>query len=134
MGNNSSSKLCPQGMMDLMETTNFTEEEIRKWYQEFRKDFPDGHLTVDQFKGVYVQHFPNGDAAKFAEHVFRTFDQDGDHVLDFREFMTGLSVTARGTPKDRLRWAFEMYDIDESGYITKDECVEIVKVGIQTTF
>jgi len=128
MGNyNSSNSLCPQGMLDLIETTNFDETEIRKWYKEFRKDFPEGYLTIAQFRELYSKHFPDGDATKFAEHVFRTFDADGDHQLDFREFMTGLSVTARGGPKDRLRWAFEMYDIDESGYITKDECVEIVK-------
>ena len=130
MGNNASNKnLRPEVMSDLVETTKFSEQEIRQWYHEFVKDFPSGNLGVDQFKDIYIQHFPNGDATKFAEHVFRTFDKDDDHQLNFREFMTALSVTAHGGPKDRLRWAFEMYDIDESGYITKEECTEIVTVS-----
>lgn len=131
MGNSKSSKhLQPEVMGDLLESTAFTEQEIRKWYHDFSKDFPSGLVGVDQFKDIYVQHFPNGDATKFAEHVFRTFDKNEDHQLNFREFMTSLSITARGTAEDRLRWAFEMYDIDENGYITKDECTEIIKVRI----
>lgn len=121
-------KLGPEAITDLSETTKFTEDEIRRWYKDYVKDFPTGQMTIEQFKDVYRQHFPNGDATKFAEHVFRTFDKDNDHLLDFREFMTALSVTARGSASDKLQWAFEMYDIDESGYITKDECTEIIKV------
>ena len=124
-----SSKLSPQVMMDLSESTSFSETEIRNWYKDFRKDFPDGELSIEQFKDIYVKHFPNGDAAKFAEHVFRTFDKDQNHKLNFHEFLTALSITARGDSADRLRWAFHMYDIDENGYITKDECTEIIQVN-----
>ena len=130
MGNNASmQKLRPEALADLQHSTEFSEGEIREWYKNYIKDFPSGWFTIDQFKDIYIQHFPNGDATKFAEHVFRTFDKDNDHQLDFREFMIALSVTARGGPKDRLRWAFQMYDIDENGFITKDECTEIVKVN-----
>ena len=130
MGNQPSGKLRPEAMYNLLETTNFSEAELRKWYQEFQKDYPDGQLNIDQFKDVYIQHFPNGNATKFAEHVFRTFDKDKNHKLDFREFMCALSVTARGSPSQRLQWAFDMYDIDQNGFITKDECHEIIKVSL----
>jgi len=38
----------------------------------------------------------------------------------------GLSVLARGSLPERLQWAFNLYDVNGDGIITKDEMMEIV--------
>ena len=40
--------------------------------------------------------------------------------------MVGLSVLARGTLMEKLRWAFTLYDINGDGIITKEEMLDIV--------
>ena len=54
------------------------------------------------------------------EVIFRLY-------LDFREFITSLSLTSRGTPDEKLCWAFNMYDINGDGRISINEVINIVK-------
>lgn len=43
-----------------------------------------------------------------------------------QDFVMGLSILLRGTVQEKLNWAFNLYDINKDGYITKEVCLMTV--------
>lgn len=121
--------LRPEVLADLEGSTAFTAEEIREYYRNFIKDCPSGRMTMslDDLISAYSKIFPDGDAAKFAQHIFNQFDTDHSGRIDFREFLSALSIQLKGTLEERLEWAFNLYDLDGTGYIERNELVDIAK-------
>ncbi|CAG2170947.1 unnamed protein product [Oppiella nova] len=91
------------------------------------EEAPSGVVREDTFKLIYAQFFPKGaDTNQYAHYVFNTFDPDKTGAITFTDFVIGLSVLARGTVQDKLRWTFSLYDINNDGMITKDELSRII--------
>lgn len=129
MGKKSSKpkKLSDDDILELRKTTEFTEDELNKWYNAFKDKCPKGKMSKAKFCEIYSKSFQAGDPSIFAGHVFRTFDKNNDGTIDFNEFIQGLSIIMRGGKEMKLRWAFEMYDSDGSGEVCRKEMLEIVR-------
>ena len=41
-------------------------------------------MTRSEFQRIYEDIFPNGDSKMFADHVFRTYDNDSNGYIDFQ--------------------------------------------------
>ncbi|KAG0297030.1 Neuronal calcium sensor 1 [Linnemannia gamsii] len=122
----SQSKLTAEELEDLQQCTRFDKKELRQWYKGFIKDCPSGQLDKSEFHNIYKQFFPFGDSSTFADYVFNVFDTNKNGMIEFKEFIVALSVTSRGNLEHKLRWAFQLYDIDNNQMITYDEMLSIV--------
>ncbi|XP_034275398.1 recoverin [Pantherophis guttatus] len=126
MGNNKSGMISKEVLDDLKSNTKFSEDELVKWYEAFKKQCPDGRIGKAEFEKIYSTFFPNSDPKVYARHVFRSFDTNDDGTLDFREYIIALHLTSSGKTDLKLEWAFSLFDVDRSGEISKNEVLEII--------
>ncbi|XP_066129343.1 Kv channel-interacting protein 1 isoform X3 [Saccopteryx bilineata] len=134
----------PEGLEQLEAQTNFTKRELQVLYRGFKNECPSGVVNEETFKQIYAQFFPHGgesdldlekdparpslsDASTYAHYLFHAFDTTQTGSVKFEDFVTALSILLRGTVHEKLRWTFNLYDINKDGYINKEEMVDIVK-------
>ncbi|KAL4679422.1 hypothetical protein H8959_009072 [Pygathrix nigripes] len=127
---------CPSGVVN--------EETFKEIYSQF---FPQGDSTTYAhflFNAFDTDH--NGAVSfeilkilNISEegcilNISRNFDESPDkgkqmmnEVSKEMDFIKGLSILLRGTVQEKLNWAFNLYDINKDGYITKEEMLDIMK-------
>ncbi|KAK6188582.1 hypothetical protein SNE40_004729 [Patella caerulea] len=124
---NAPTRQGPDNIEELEQICNFSRDEIQVLYDNFNR-MSDGRSTVtkrDFIKG-YRKTFDGGDARKFAENVFRTFDTDGNEKLDFREFLVGLSCKSATDLQTKIEWSFRVYDRNGDGFISRQEMSSVL--------
>ncbi|KAM4748199.1 A-type potassium channel modulatory protein KCNIP1 isoform 1-T1 [Rhinophrynus dorsalis] len=117
----------PEGLEQLESQTNFTKRELQVLYRGFKNECPSGVVNEETFKQIYSQFFPHGDASMYAHYLFNAFDAAKSGSVKFEDFVAALSILLRGTIHEKLRWTFNLYDINKDGYINKEEMMDIVK-------
>lgn len=117
----------PEGLDPLLQQTHFTRRELKILYRGFKNECPSGAVNEDTFKTIYAQFFPQGDSSMYAHFLFEAFDTHKHGAVSFEDFVTGLSIILRGSITDKLNWAFNLYDINKDGCITKEEMTNIMR-------
>lgn len=86
-------------------------------------------LTVDDFL-----HVMGVEKTTFAFRCFSIIDQDQSGVIDFKEFLIGLWNICSFDEYALLRFSFQLFDTDQSGYIELEEVEELIKSVQGTKF
>ncbi|XP_048864814.1 guanylyl cyclase inhibitory protein, partial [Brienomyrus brachyistius] len=95
--------------------------------RKFIRECPSGLITLHEFRRHFCDGTVGTESAEYAEQVFRTLDHNEDGVVDFREYVTAISMLTKGSPVEKLRWSFMLYDKDKDGSITREEMLEIMQ-------
>jgi serine/threonine-protein phosphatase 2B regulatory subunit len=108
--------------------SNFTEKELKRLHRRFKKLDKDGSgtLTLDEFMSI-----PELAVNPLLERVVAIFDTNKDNQVEFKEFISGLSIFSdKGNKEGKLKFAFQVYDIDGDGYISNGELFQVLKMMV----
>ncbi|KAM5298284.1 calaxin [Ctenodactylus gundi] len=61
------------------------------------------------------------------DRVFRGFDKDNDGSVNVTEWINGLSLFLRGTLEEKMKYCFEVFDLNGDGFISKEEMFHMLK-------
>ncbi|MCQ2816650.1 MAG: protein kinase [archaeon] len=89
----------------------------------------DGMLSLEEIKAGIAQISKESPGLKMSEveAVFASIDTDGSGVIDYNEFLAATLTNSIENDEKALRDAFNMFDIDGSGKISKEEVATIFK-------
>ncbi|KAM4794479.1 calaxin isoform 3-T3 [Cyanocitta cristata] len=61
------------------------------------------------------------------DRVFNIFDRDNDGCITVVEWVEGLGVLLRGTLDEKIKYCFQVYDLNGDGYISREEMFQMLK-------
>ncbi|KAJ1992248.1 Calcineurin subunit B [Coemansia spiralis] len=116
------------GLDELVDSSNFTAEEIQRLYKRFSKLDKDKSGTIDRDEFLSIPQLANN---PLSGRLIDIFDTDGGGDVDFKEFITGLSTfSSKGNKEKKLRFAFKIYDMDRDGFISNGELFLALKMMV----
>ena len=94
---------------------------------ETRKDILECELTREEFADAMSLKKDS----LFVDQMFQLIDQDGNGFISFREFLDMIVIFAKGSPDDKIKLMFDMYDVDKSGRLSRGEFKKMLKAMME---
>ena len=64
---------------------------------------------------------------EISNRLFDIFDKDKNGAIDYNEFMDTIESMVSGKEEEKIRFAFELHDLDNSGFIDRYELKILIK-------
>ena len=91
-----------------------------------------GMIDFEDFKSFIINNQDNeiigGETDDEIKKKFLEIDVDGNNKIDFTEFIAANMDKAIFKDKEKLRIAFDAFDIDKNGIINKEDIINILKL------
>ena len=109
--------------------SRLSEEEIKKIKEVFQSIDSDhnGKLSLEEMKKA----FSKGDLSiEFNEEIFKQIDTDNSGNIEYTEFISACIEKNIYMNEQKLRDAFNLFDSDKSGKISRNEIEKVLKLGV----
>mmetsp|Transcript_20724 Transcript_20724/g.30818 ORF Transcript_20724/g.30818 Transcript_20724/m.30818 type:complete len:189 (+) Transcript_20724:40-606(+) len=131
MGNLQVNQLKKDELDALQKDTHFDGKELKNMYKQFRKETPAGVIAKEDFFQVLTAM---GISDTFLQDLlFKAFANSKTGSIRFEDLVHTLSIITRGTTDEKLKFAFQLFDIECSGAITKRDLLKVLESFFKLT-
>ena len=103
-------------------------KELKNVFLAFDLD-GDGRLTKDELIKGMSQVMTKGEAIQDVEKIMQVIDVDKNGYIEYEEFLRASLNKEKLLSKDNIKLAFDLFDKDGSGSISKEELKEVLGKG-----
>ncbi|KAL9652765.1 hypothetical protein ABK040_010798 [Willaertia magna] len=121
-------KHVEETILELQQNTHLSKLEVADLHNKYFSKVQNGKMTKDVFREALGEllNVDLGANEEVLQRYYALFDNDENGSIDFREFVSGISVLLKGTLKEKAEFIFSVYDEDGSGYIEKSEMIHLL--------
>ena len=102
-------------------------DEITFWFDHFIKECPTGKLDQKKFVEYYKLFRKKENVEDIALRCFSAFDADKNGFVDFGEFLIAYAATSGADNREKLKYVFDVYDVDNNKVIDEQEIRHVLK-------
>jgi len=113
-----------QDMETFQRMHGLNSDALRGIYKKFMDMDKDGSGMVDMNEFCRILRV---ERSPFLERLFHMFDTDRTGLIDLKEFIVGLCNVGNEARDNKVKFAFQIFDLDGSGSIEMEELKKIVK-------
>ncbi|KYQ90431.1 calcium-binding EF-hand domain-containing protein [Tieghemostelium lacteum] len=127
MGVNKST-LRTEDIEEVQTVSVFSQREIKKLYKRFKRLDKEekGSIDIEDFNQI-----PELSMNPILPRIISIFDVNRNGQLNFKQFIQTLSNFHPNADKhDKIKLLFKVYDINNDGYITKDEIQKVLTMMV----
>ena len=118
-----------QAVLTMMATSMATKKELSKLQAVFTQldSNKDGKLNYEEFFAGLTEQY--GYTNEEVDHIFSLMDTGQSGEIDFSEFVTATVSRDKMLSQEKLRRAFNMFDVDKTGKIGAEQIKNVIGVG-----
>eukprot|EP00834_Sanchytrium_tribonematis_P007943 NODE_811_length_3740_cov_1.483251.p3 type:complete len:238 gc:universal NODE_811_length_3740_cov_1.483251:3672-2959(-) len=122
-------EITEEDLIYLTYATHFSYLEVKSLSKQFNSVAESNVITNEIFLSCVG---PFGlERNLLVDRLFKAWDMDKDNKLTFIEFVSGLSILCRGNLMEKSKMCFDAYDVDNDGFISKQDMGFMIKAYVK---